>query len=237
MKRIAVVLTLLLSVALRAGEAPEPPADQPSPKGKPWWDARHKELVEASKKTKADVLFIGDSITERWAQEGKDVWAKSFAPLNAFNDGVGGDRTEQVLWRIANGEIDGQTPKVVVILIGINNTWTVKGNEIEAKGKSIAGGAAAIVKAVQEKMPKAKIVLHAVFPMADGVPPVVKIINEELAKLANEKKLRFFDIGAKFADKDGKVSKEIMHDGLHLSAKGYQIWADELEPVVKELMK
>jgi len=232
MRPLLVTLALISAFCIAAEDAP----DVPAPKGKPWWDQVHQAYLKRAKEGKIDVLFLGDSITQGWMEAGKKVWEKTFAPMNAANFGIGGDKTENVLWRINNGEIDGIAPKVVVLLIGINNTWTAKNTEAETKGKAIAGGTKAIVAKLQEKLPNAKILLHAVFPMKDGLPPIVKVINAEAAKLDNKPKVRFIDIGAKLANADGTVSKEVMEDGLHLTEKGYQIWADAIEPIVKEMM-
>jgi lysophospholipase L1-like esterase len=237
MKPLILILAFVLFSLVAAAEQVADAPDVAAPKGKPWWDQVHQQYVARAKQGKIDVLFLGDSITQGWMEAGKSVWEKTFAPMNAVNFGIGGDKTENLLWRIENGEIDGISPKVVVLLIGINNTWTAKGNETDAKGKAIAGGTKAIIAKLQEKLPASKILLHAVFPMKDGIPPIVKTINAEAAKLENKPKIRFLDIGSKFTDADGKVSKEIMEDGLHLTTKGYQIWADALEPVLKEMMK
>jgi len=207
-------------------------------KPEPGFVKRHEGFLEITKKGDIGVVFLGDSITDGWRGGGKAVWEKSFGPLKPANFGIGGDRTQHVLWRIANGELDGLTPKAAVIMIGTNN---LGGNTAE----EIAAGITAIVKAVHAKHAATKILLLAVFPRGDdpAKPNVkasrekIKTINDIIAKLDDGKTVRFLDIGPKFLEADGKISKEIMPDYLHLSAKGYGIWADAITPLLSELTK
>ena len=101
------------------GEAADKPKDRLSSK---WWKARHEMKLKAAKGADVDLLFIGDSITHGWENKGRELWAKYYAPRNAFNIGYSGDRTQHVLWRLENGEMKGMKPKVAVIMIGTNNT-------------------------------------------------------------------------------------------------------------------
>jgi lysophospholipase L1-like esterase len=193
---------------------------------------RHEGFVALAKKGNIDVLFLGDSITDGWRRQA--AWKKHFEPLKAANFGIGGDRTQHVLWRLQNGELEGIKPKVAVVMIGTNNLGSNTAEEI-------AEGNKAIVEEIHKKSPDTKVLLLGIFPRSpkatDKVRDKIKDINAIIAKLGKEKNVRYLDIGDKFLEKDGSLSKDIMPDYLHLSAKGYQIWADAIEPTVKEMLK
>ena len=205
--------------------------------------ARHKQFLKVVEKGEGDVIFLGDSITQGWEGAGKKAWAESFAPLKPVNLGIGGDQTGHVLWRITEGkELDPIKPKVAVIMIGTNNTGA-------HSAENIAGGIKAIVAELQKQKPDMKILLLGVFPRAGGiakeetVAPADKLnkkigaINEIIAKLADEKKVFYKDIGAKLLNKDGGLERKVMPDLLHLSEEGYSIWAKAIEDDVKKLLK
>jgi lysophospholipase L1-like esterase len=199
------------------------------------WIKRHDDFVEIAKKADVDLLFQGDSITDRWrTAPAKTAWDQYFAPFRVANFGIDGDRTENVLWRLQNGELDGIQPKVVVLMIGTNNAG-------RNSAEQIAAGVAAIVKLIHEKSPQTKVLLLAVFPRAEkSDSPLrikVKAINEIIAKFDDgDKTVRYLDIGAKFLQPDGTLSREIMPDLLHLSAEGYLIWGKAIIDDVKQLM-
>ncbi len=196
--------------------------------------ARHNRFNERVKKGGVDLLFIGDSITQGWEGEGKSVWAKQYEKRNAVNLGIGGDRTQHVLWRLANGNLEGIEPKAAVLMIGTNNS-----NGRDHTAEQIADGIKAIVAALREKLPKTKVLILAVFPRGEKPNPQREKnakASELAGKLADDKHVFYLDIGPKFLAEDGTLSREVMPDLLHLSPKGYQIWADAIEPKLKELM-
>lgn len=251
---LALSLLLLATTALRAQTAapavkpaaptvvmPPQPPDVPAQKygkdGKinPGFIASHQKFVNIAKEGKAQLVFLGDSITAGWAGAGKDVWAKAFNEYMPANFGIGGDRTQHVLWRIQNGELEVIKPKAFVLMIGTNN---VGGDSAEG----IAKGVTVIVETIRAKQPQAKILLLAVFPRGEKASPnpgrdKLKEVNGIIAKLDDNKNIFFLDIGAKFMQPDGSLTKEIMPDFLHLSAAGYQIWADAISAKLAELMK
>lgn len=208
------------------------PATNPVPRND--WMVQHEGFNARAKKGDVDVVFLGDSITQGWSGNGKAIWTERYAPLKAVNFGIGGDRTEHVLWRLQNGNFDGIAPKAVVLMIGTNNTG-------RDTAPQIAEGITAIVKEIQARAPSAKILLLAVFPRNEKAdnPTRVKIgqINEIIAKLDDGKTVFFQDIGPKFLQPDGTLTREIMPDLLHLSAAGYQIWADAIQAKLTELLK
>lgn len=192
-----------------------------------------------AKNGKVGVLFVGDSITDGWRnggeRGGKAVFEKAYGEHDPLNIGIGGDRTQHVLWRLDAGEADGIKPKVAVLMIGTNN---LGGNDNE----EIVAGVTKIVKTLRAKLPDTKVLLLAVFPrdMQPDTPnrTRIKAINAELAKLDDGgKAVKYLDIGDKFLQPDGVLPRDIMPDALHPNAKGYQIWADAMQPTLDELMK
>lgn len=197
---------------------------------------KHESFVQIAKEGKAKLVFLGDSITQGWGGA-KAVWDEAFGKYKPANFGIGGDRTQHVLWRIENGELDGIKPKAFVIMIGTNNSAT-------DSAEGIAKGIAKIVETVRAKQPQAKILLLAVFPRgnrADGQLNAqndkLKEVNATITKLDDGKHIFYLDIGKKFVPGNGPIDKAIMPDALHLSAKGYQIWADAIGPKLAALMK
>ena len=227
--------------------------------------ARHKGFVEyaQSEGSKIEVVMLGDSITQGWGgrptmdKTGKVVptkgVSKAWAKLEEFtkpaNFGIGGDQTGHVLWRLTEGkEFDNIKPKAVVLMIGTNNSG-------RDSAEQIADGITLIVKTIHQKAPSAKVLLLGVFPRGEKTTVLVKKddkkvevpnparvklskVNEIISKLDDGgKTVKYLDIGDKFMQKDGTITKDIMPDFLHLSAKGYDIWAEAITPALKELLK
>lgn len=231
--RLLPVLLLGLSVVLRAADpAPVNPAAVPTLRND--WLVRHEGFNAIAKKGGVDLLFVGDSITDGWRNGGKAVWLERYEPLKAANFGIGGDKTEHVLWRLQNGNLDGIQPKVTVLMIGTNNT----GRDTVPQ---IAEGVTAIVNEIRTRCPATKILLLAIFPRSEkaDAPVRAKIaeINGLIAKLDDGKSVFFLDIGQKFLEADGTLPKSIMPDALHPNAAGYQIWADAMQDKLAELLK
>jgi lysophospholipase L1-like esterase len=217
-------------------QAPDVPAQKFGPDGKvnPGFTASHERFVKIAQEGRAQLVFLGDSITAGWGSK-QDIWKKAFGDYTPANFGIGGDRTQHVLWRIQNGELETLKPKAVVIMIGTNNVGS-------DTAEGIAKGVTAIVETVRTKQPQAKILLLAVFPRGEKASPnpgrdKLKQVNAIIAKLDDGQNIHFLDIGEKFLKPDGSLTKDIMPDFLHLSAAGYQIWADAISPKLAELMK
>jgi lysophospholipase L1-like esterase len=212
--------------------------DEPSPRWNedgdivPSYLASHNARVDLIKQGGIDLLFVGDSITAGWTKE-TALWDKYFGAYKPANIGISGDRTQNVLWRVMNSELETINPKVVVLLIGTNN---MRDNDA-----SIVRGNQKIVAEIHRRLPNTKLLLLGIFPRDTGANHwariKIKAINAELAKLDDGKKTRFLDIGKKFLDENDDISKEIMPDSLHLSSKGYQIWGDSMKPLLDEMMK
>jgi lysophospholipase L1-like esterase len=243
MKRPRFFLALVVATFLTAAAFAENTAVTPEPRSFPTnWMSRHEALVEQAKKGSVDLMFLGDSITEgwHWDKGGMNVWNKCYAPRHAANLGVGWDRTQNVLWRITHGELDGIKPKVTVLLIGTNNA----GNEDNGKPRNttpeIIEGVTAIVKELRTRLPDGKVLLIGIFPRGQKDDPVreqVREVNLQLARLDDGKMVKFLDVGPKLLESDGTLSRDIMPDLLHPNEKGYQIWADAMEDTLAGMLK
>ncbi|SDU05489.1 beta-glucosidase [Verrucomicrobium sp. GAS474] len=220
------------------------PASSPSeaawgywPGFKAAWEQTHNIFVERAKKGDIEILFLGDSITAGWLKPGgKEIWDKYYAPLHAEDFGIGGDSTRQVLWRIDHGTLDGITPKVVVLMIGINNMW---GDNNKGTNTEIAAGIKTVVEKIEEKLPNTKILLLGMLPCQNSYfCGRVKATNAMTAKLDGGQ-VRYFDMFDKFAAEDGKkpIAELYIPDGTHLNAAGYQVWHDTMDPVLTDLLK
>lgn len=216
-------------LAFEAVEGKTHSAVTPANRDKP----RHRAFNKRVKQGNVDLIFIGDSITHWWEKKGREVWQEYYGHRNAVNLGIAGDRTQHVLWRLDNGNIDGISPKVAIVMIGTNN------QPPRNTGEEIADGIIAICKKLRTKLPKTKILLLGIFPREPKPCPM----REELARaskiasrIADGKKIHYLDIGDKFLETDGSISKGIMYDYLHLTSKGYRVWAEAIEPKLAELM-
>ena len=242
--RILLTLGLLLGISatLRA-ECPIPkhvvttPAAQTFDWAKSWWIPRHEQKIKEVKDCGGDIdlVFLGDSITHGWEKGGKEIWNQYYANRKALNLGFGGDRIEQVLWRIDHGAFDGMKPKLTVLLIGVNNI-----NQKSSTPEQKVDGIRAILKRLEAKQPEMKILLLAVFPWGPTADckkrEGVNAINQYLPKLADGDRVFYLDIGNVFLEEDGTLPKSVMPDLLHPNAKGYTLWAEAIEPTVKKLL-
>jgi len=212
------------------------PAIQTAEWTKDWWIPRHESIRKRIAQGNVDMILIGDSITHRWEWEkdGKEVWDKYYAPRNAVNMGFRGDRTEHVLWRLKNGELDGISPKLAMIMIGTNNS---RGDEYTAE--EIADGIIAICAEVRKKLPETKILLLAIFPRGENPSPQREKnaqASQMASRIADGKMIHYVNINDRFLAEDGTLSKEIMPDLLHPNRNGYAIWAEAVEPKVAQLI-
>ena len=225
-------------------------ADEPSPRADRNSMLAHSELVEKAQQGRIDVYFEGDSITRRWGTSDEQYkhflanWQENFFGWSAANFGWGGDRTQNILWRLNNGELDNVQPKIIVLLAGTNNVGNNSTQGIDdPRIKDITRGIKAILDVCRRKAPSATIVLMGIFPRNDNmlVMPIINEINRRIAKFGDGtksgKKIRYLNINDKLADNEGRLFEGMANkDGLHLDVKGYQVWADALKPVFTELL-
>lgn len=203
------------------------------------WAKRHAAVTQLVNERKPTLVFIGDSITQMFGgephdrpQPGKEVWEKYYGKRNAANLGFGYDYTENVLWRIEHGELDGASAKVVVVLIGTNNTGKNSAGDI-------AGAIRAICDLVRKKQPQTKILLLGILPRSakpDASRAKIAEINQLISRYDGHNGVTFLDVGGKFISADGTISKELMYDFLHPTAKGYEVLAAAMEPTLAKLL-
>jgi lysophospholipase L1-like esterase len=242
MRHTIAALVFVLAVPVRAlAQAPAPAtADRATPRTDANSVTAHRQLLAKAKQGGIDVYFIGDSITRRWGATDYPQllanWRENFYGWNAANFGWGADRTEHILWRLQNGELDGVNPKVIVVLAGTNNVGRGGG---AAQPAEITRGIAAILYLCREKAPDATIVLMGIFPRNDNlsVMPQIDRINANLATLADGRRVRYLSINDRLADGSGTLRDGMMNaDRLHPAIPGYQVWADALKPIFRELL-
>ena len=227
------IVSTILTMPATAADPASPDTVQPVPRDDKWMKVQ--DAINArAKQGDVDLIFIGDSITAGWqGKNGKDVWANYYGSRKAMNAGIGGDRTQHVLWRLDNGNVDGISPKLAVVMIGTNNA---RANE----SKDTAAGIKAIVDKLRAKAPQTKILLLAIFPRGETPTDPARLkniaVNETIKGYADGEQVRYLDIGPKFLDDKGTLSREIMPDLLHLSQKGYEIWATSIEPEVASVL-
>lgn len=203
------------------------------------WAKRHAAVTALVKERKPALVFIGDSITQMFggephdrSQPGKDVWEKYYGKRNAANLGFGYDFTENTLWRLQHGELDGAAAKLVVLNIGTNNMGKNSAAEI-------AQGVQAVLGEIRRSQPGASILLLGIYPRGakpDATREKIAAVNRELAELDGKDRVTFLDVTAKLLQPDGTITKEVMDDYLHPSARGYEIIAEAIEPTVKRLL-
>ena len=211
------------------------PAIVPAPQTAGWWMPQHERNVARVRQGSVDLLMIGDSITQGWGDEGRRVWERYYAHRRAVNLGFNSDRTEQVLWRLQHGEIDGIRPKVAVVMIGTNNSGTRKDPPEET-----AAGVQAIVTLLRVRLPETKILLLGIFPRGstanDSLRRLNSTINDRLRGFANGQHVHYLDLGHLFLDHDGRLTRDLMPDLLHPNEQGYQVWAEAMEAQLKALL-
>jgi beta-glucosidase len=231
----SVVAALLISSGLLpVAHGDEPATVKPVPREEAWCNERHEQFNARAKQGDVDLLFLGDSITQGWEDKpAQPIWNKYFGPRKAMNAGIGGDRTQHVLWRLDHGNLDGIKPKVAMIMIGTNNSGS-------DSSEDIAAGIKAIVERLRKARPETKVLLLGIFPRGPDANDALRNknigANEIVKKLDDGKQVHYLDISAKFLDPDGRLSKEIMPDLLHLSPRGYEIWAEAIDGKLAELL-
>jgi len=242
------LLALVLSAPMAVQAQPFPPETlAQAPQGKPWepawgfwpkatpeaWQQTHWGFVNQAKKGGVDVLFLGDSITKGWAGAGKEVWAEHYQPLKGLNIGIGGDTTRQTLWRLDNQAMEGIQPKVVVLMIGVNNIFTGTGTDEE-----IARGIGEIITRIHAKRPAAKILLTSILPLGnEGQSARAARINQ-LVAAKQPAFVRYLDLTKTFKGADGKVVAEYYSSDLvHLAKPGYEAWSQAMLPVLTGMLR
>ena len=233
--KLAIILGATVFVCAIQAEEMHSAVDAVPRSDRGWKDRQellNKRAAEAGER--AQVIFIGDSITQGWEGEGKEVWAARFARYSAVNLGIGGDRTQHVLWRLDNGNLKGLKPKAAVVMIGTNNS----NGEDNTPGQ-IADGITAIVRKLREKLPNTKILLIPIFPRGENFNNQrgkILQVNQVVQRLADGKNILWVDVGYKFVTPEGRIPRELMPDYLHLSPAAYEMWAEAIDPVLAKII-
>jgi lysophospholipase L1-like esterase len=200
-----------------------------------WWERQRAEAAAAARGG-VELLFLGDSLTEAWPDTGRATWEKHFVGLKAGSFGIGGDTTQNVLWRVTAGGLGILRPRAVVLLIGINNL----GNHGD-RPDAVVRGVTAVVDQLRRSFPIAKILVLGIFPSGqmpkDPARARIATVNAALPALADGKSVFHQDIGAAFLEADGSISADVMPDFLHLSPEGYRRWAEAILPTVQILLR
>jgi len=237
----------LLAALLAAQSAVEAPV-RPVPRSDRNSQIAHEQLVEKARRGGIDIYFEGDSITRRWGtseaqyREFLDNWRRNFFGWNAADFGWGGDTVQNILWRLTNGELDGVQPKVIVLLAGTNNVGAARRDGVDqAAVREVVQGTRAILDVMRQKAPGAVVIVTGVTPRRDRsggmtLMPTIDAINSRLAMLADGRRIRYININDRLTGRNGALAEGVTVDGLHLSAAGYQIWADALKPIFTDIL-
>ncbi|MCX6928770.1 MAG: GDSL-type esterase/lipase family protein [Verrucomicrobia bacterium] len=196
------------------------------------WIQRHESMNQKARQGHIDLIYVGDSIVEHYEHQGKEVWDHYYAGRKALNLGIGGDRTEHVLWRLEHGNIDGLSPKLAIVMIGQNNGGHNTGEEI-------GEGVTAIVQKLRAKLPTTRILLLGIFQRREKPTPEREVLakaNEITSKLADGKNVFYLDINYVFVQPDGTIPRSLMNDFEHPTPLGHRLWAETIEPKIAELM-
>jgi lysophospholipase L1-like esterase len=223
---------------------PKAPDDQdrraattPVPRHDNAYVSLHRQYVERAKQGGVNVLFLGDSITQAWSGPGKTVWQKEYAPLGAANFGISADMTQSLLWRLADGELEGLRPRAIVLMIGTNN---LKSGPTRMAPEDVAAGVKAVLGLLRDRLPEARVLLLGILPRQPQYPwmaATVRKMNGLLAALADGRRVRFLDFSGRFLKADGTIEPKLMQkDLLHLSPEGYRVWAEAMRPALGELL-
>jgi lysophospholipase L1-like esterase len=217
----------------------ETPPDRPEARNDENSRIAHEQLCAKTQQGSIDLYFVGDSITRRWGATDYpqllEHWNASFHGWNAANFGWGGDRTQNILWRLQNGELENVRPKVFVVLAGTNNlTADADTNDAAA----IAEGVEAIVTTCRRAAPMATVIVMGVFPRGDlpGVMPIIDRVNLRLSELADGNQVRYLNINDRLQDASGGPLAELFPDQLHPALPAYQVWAEALQPILLDLL-
>lgn len=206
-----------------------------------WWKPRHRDkLAEIARRAASGaptgIVFIGDSITHNWEKEQPALWQQLYGKYHPLNLGYGGDRTENLLWRLQHGEVDRIAPKVAVLMIGTNNT----GLRHDDPDVTVAGIRRDIDE-LRRRLPGTRVLLLAIFPRGpnadDGLRRANERVNAMLPALEDGEHVDFLNLNAAFLAPDGTLSRDIMPDLLHPNTEGYRRWARAMQPTLDRLMR
>jgi cephalosporin-C deacetylase len=231
--------------ALVAGRPVPEPSDQPLPRTEANSMKAHEQLLAKRKAGQIDIYFEGDSIARRWgATDARYAdflanWRANFTGWNAANFAWGADKTQNILWRLKNGELDDVHPKIVVLMAGTNNVGHLSPlGDADERARDVARGVKALVGEIRRRAPESTVIVTGITPRNDNIDvmPIISAANSEIAKLADGKAVRYVNINEQLAFADNTLRPGMMHDGLHFTVQAYQVWADALKPIFTEIL-
>lgn len=207
----------------------------------------HARVLARAKSGPVGLLFLGDSITAGWQKRAPHIWDAYYGKYQPANFAIGGARTQNLIWQIENGELEGIAPKVTVLMLGTNNSLDYNAEEIAAANRKI-------VAMIRARLPDTRILVLGILPRGprdmNGGPvtpalvdeaakrmATISAVNRDLATLDDGKTVRFLDMSGAFLGQDGRIPRAIMPDQLHPVAAGYQLWADAMQSLLDSMMK
>lgn len=204
-------------------EAVAPPAPREDPHSLVRLETINKEIRAVA----ARILFLGDSITERWTES---IWHREFWSRGAINAGIDGDRTEHLLWRLDHGNLDGVPPALVVVLIGTNDLGHGRAPRLAAEGVR-----ANLIR-LRQRLGNTPILLLGLTPREDRFRAKVDAVNR-LIQTCRGGAITYADIGKQLLDGSGHPPRGTLTDGVHFSANGYSLLSRQLTPILDALLR
>lgn len=204
------------------------------------WETRHEAVKERHRNIKPEYVFIGDSITHHWAgeptddfgQHGKDFWSRLFGAHTVTNMGFGFDYIDNAYYRIQQGELDGISPRIIILMIGTNNL----GHRKDTPG-ACAANTKALISLIRQKCPSSKILLLGILPRKEkNLTEAIRETNKLFSLLADQQHVFFSNPGLGLQESNsGALRKSCTTDGVHLSPAGYSILANELSDLLHRM--
>lgn len=232
---IAALGTILALTIVARSDSQQSHTVIPVPQAESWWLIRHQDTLTRIRQGNVDLLLIGDSITMGWETKGRRIWNAYYSQRRAVNLGFSGDQTQHVLWRLDHGEIDGIAPKLAIVLIGTNNA----GNP-DNSPETTAAGIQAILNTLRIRLPSTKILLLGPLPCDPSADSPLRqtnaAVNNRISKYADDEHIYYLDLSRLFLDDLGRLSQDLMPDYLHPNERGYQVWADGMEDMIRTLL-
>ncbi|MBN2369292.1 MAG: hypothetical protein JXO72_02275 [Vicinamibacteria bacterium] len=216
-------------------ERPDAPA--PRTVEQPWmslaeWRERHARQLADPCRADARIAFLGDSITQAWGES--EPFRAAFDRYTPLSLGIGGDQTQHLLWRIERGALDGLKPRMLVVLIGVNNLAN------DHSPEETATGVGAVIAAARTRLPSAKILLLSILPAGekadDPLRQGIMRANQKLRTLEDPARVALLDAGAALIEPDGSIAASTMADFLHPTPEGYVRFTNAVAPLVDEIM-
>lgn len=233
--RTALLVVLMMITGIPLGLADKDPPNvalRPVPQTPAWWTKHFQQINQEVKDGgEAELVFIGDSLTALWRFNGRHAWSHYYRHRKALNLGAAGDQIQHTLWRLQHGNLEGLSPRLAVLMIGVNNIYQPVAHVTSGIGKTI--------KLLRRKLPRTRILVLGILPYGERPGRQrrkIAQVNTIVSRLADGQWIHVLNIGDLFVNPDGTISQELMPDYLHLTPMGYELWAGAMEPKILELL-